>query len=395
MKNKLMKLLKSNNLLYQAYFYLGSAIMSILAIFIPVDRRMILFNSYGGKKYDDSTKAIYEKMLTDERFKDFKFIWAFHDPSMFHPPRATKIRTDGLKYFYYTLRAGCWVTNSAIERGLMYKNKKTFYLNTLHGSPIKKLGKEISKDKNYFYAKLRPKWKVDAICAQCAHDTDAFVSAFGITHEQILNSGLPRNDILATHTPEMKESIRKKLNLPADKKILLYTTTFREYSKDEMLNCIIAPPIDLARWERELGDEYAVIFSAHYEISKVLNIQNNGFIRDYSSHPVYNDLLIVSDIMICDYSSVFFDYAIMGKPMLSFGYDYHEYMQKRGMNFDLRAELPNGMVHTEDDLLEQLKALDFDDASRKTVAFREKHLRYYANASQICIDAIWEKGGYG
>ena len=132
--------------------------INVLKLFVLPDNKLILFNSYAGRKYDDSPKAIFLSMKNDSRFKGYRFVWAFHDPSKYDVADCEKIKTDGLKYFVTALKARVWITNSSFERGLRFKGRRTFYLNTWHGSPIKKMGSDIDSANQSFKSKGK-RWK--------------------------------------------------------------------------------------------------------------------------------------------------------------------------------------------------------------------------------------------
>ena len=116
-------------------------------------------------------------------------------------------------------------------------------------------------------------------------------------------------DILSKYTPEYAENLKRKLNIPDNKKIILYAPTFREYSKDSMQNCILLPPMTLTKWKKILGNEYILLFRAHYEVSKHMKITDDDFIKDMTNYPHLENLMIISDLLISDYSSIFFDYG--------------------------------------------------------------------------------------
>ena len=384
MKQKIVNFLKYNKLAFTTYYYTMSAAINLLKVFVKPDDKLLLFNSFAGRKYDDSPKAIYEIMRKDSRFKGYHFVWAFHQPEKYTVKGAKKIKTDGLQYFITALKARAWITNSSFERGLNFKGKNTFYLNTWHGSPIKKMGGDIAKDNQSFGAK--GKNKTDIMNAQSKFEANIFSKCFGIPRSHFLEVGLPRNDELANYTEHYRSELRRKLSLPSNKKVILYCPTFREYDKDENLGVVLAPPMDLKKWEKALGDEYILLMRAHYEVSKVMEIKENEFIRNVTDYPVLDELMIASDILISDYSSVFFDYSIMDKCMLHFTYDYDKYEEKRGMYFDIRKYL-NG-ASNEEDLINIL--LDLNEASEisKTQAFRNKYVNYYGKAAVQTVDCI-------
>ena len=360
-------------------------LIGILKFFVKPDDNLILINSFGGKKYDDSPKELYEAILKDERFQKYRFVWAFHEPNKFDVQGAEKIKSDTLTYFKTALMARCWISNSGIERGLSFKGKKVFYFNTWHGTPIKKMGSDISDENQSFRTKTK-KNPVDIMTAQSDFEADIFSRVFNIPRENFLMCGLPRNDVLANYTSKQREEIKAKLGLPQNKKVILYAPTFREFERDSMQNCVLKPPMNLDKWERELGDEYCILFRAHYEVGKVMNIYDNEFVRNMTTYPNLNELMIVADVLVSDYSSIFFDFSIMDKPMLHFTYDYEAYSTKRGMYFDIRDELPGS--DNEDGVIQLLKR---ENDTSRTIHFRNKYVNYSGKAVDSSLDCIWEK----
>lgn len=382
MKKRLMVLIKYFKCLYTIYFYVFGFVLSILKIFIKPDKRLILINSFGGKKYDDSPKVLYEAMIQDERFKEYKIVWAFHEPTLHNIPNS--IKADTIKYFITALRASCWISNSAIERGLSFKNKKTFYFNTWHGSPIKKMGEDIEKKNKSFRSKGRN--SIDVMVSQSDFEADIFSRAFGIPRKNFLMCGMPRNDILVHYTCEQKKEIKEKLRLPVGKKVILYAPTFREYERDKEQNCVLIPPMNIEKWQNELEDDFCLLFRAHYEVGKVMNVEDNDFVKNMTSYLNLNELMIVADVLISDYSSIFFDFSIMDKILLHFTYDYDKYEEHRGMYFDIREMLSGG--DCEEDVIKCIKNMDIAKEKEKTKIFRDKYMNYYGNATKESLDCI-------
>ncbi len=111
---------------YDLYYYLGTGLLNFLKLFVRTDERLILFNSFGGKSFNDSPRAIYEAMCRDPRFAGFRFVWAFQEPEKFTVKNGEKIKSDTLPYFLTALKARVWITNSSLERGLGFVGKHTF-----------------------------------------------------------------------------------------------------------------------------------------------------------------------------------------------------------------------------------------------------------------------------
>lgn len=258
MRKKLKGLVKYIQPLYNLYNKCGNVGMKILKWFVKPDNKLILFVCYGGKKYDDSPKMIYEAMKKDKRFRDCEFVWAFEKPEEYEKIKQ-KIKIDTLKYFMTALKARVWITNSTVERGLNFKGKRTFYFNTWHGTPIKKMGTDISENNKSFQSKGR--FQVDIMTAQGEFEADIFSRVFGIERNKFLLCGLPRNDELFSYSGEQRNTIREKLGIPKDKKVILYMPTFREFTKNAGRECILAPPIDLKKWEDVLSKGYVFLLS--------------------------------------------------------------------------------------------------------------------------------------
>lgn len=388
-KHKLKTFVKRFSILYKIYYKFGSLSINTLKFFIKPSNT-ILFVSYGGKKYDDSPKVIYEKILDDERFKDFELVWAFDNPNKFYLP-TKQIKIDTLNYYITALKSKVWITNSGIERGLDFKGKNTIYINTWHGTPLKKMGSDISSDNMSFrtYAKS----KVDIMLSQGNYESEIFSRSFDIDISKFRDIGLPRNDELANIiTNDKKQSILKNLGIIENKKIILYAPTFREYERDSMSNCVYNSPLDFNIMKKYFGEDSVLLLRMHYEISDSITITKDleKFVIDVSKYDNLNELLLISDILITDYSSIMFDYSITGKPILTYTYDFDKYTSRRGLYFDIRKELPNA-----DDMNELVeKLIDVKNNHQKyceiTENFRKKYIDKFGDSTNQIVDEIYK-----
>lgn len=378
---------KYSKALYVLYNRLGNLAIRIIKIFVKTQDDLVVFASFGGRKFDDSPKAIYEAMLKDKRFDGYKLVWAFLHPNDYDLVRGEIVKIDTLKYYKTLLRARVWITNSSMTRGLGFTGINTFELNTWHGSAIKKLGGDINKGNTSFGITIRKRNK-GVMLAQGQFDVDVFSHAFRRKVEDFRIIGLPRNDALANSTLEIKECIKEKLGIPKGKKVILYAPTFREYDKDNSNNCVLDVPLTIPKWKNNMAEDFVFLLRAHYEVVKTMNIIDDDFVKNVSAYPNLNELMIASDILISDYSSIFFDYAIQGKPMLCFAYDYDRYEHERGMYFDIRDYLP--YAENEDELIELVKLTDVTRESNATIAFQNKFVTAFGSASVKALDLIYE-----
>lgn len=388
-KRSLINLVKYNRHLYNLYFQIGSFAVKLVGKFVRKKNNLIVFSSFGGRKYDDSPRCIYEAMLNDSRFGNYEFVWALGNPDAFDIPGAKKVKCDTFEYYRTLLSAAVWVTNSTMERGLSFKPSHIFNFNTWHGTAIKLMGCDISKENTSFGSKGKEN-HTDVMLAQGQYDVDIFSRVFGVPVENFRVIGLPRNDELVNcNTEENRKRIRKQLGIQHGKKVILYAPTFREYDKDSSLNCQLCVPIDLKKWNHKLADEYVLLIRAHYEVVKMMKFEENDFVKNVSSYPNLNELMIVSDLLVSDYSSIFFDYSVQDKPMLCFAYDYEKYSSLRGMYFDIRVKLEGNSVN-EDQLIEAITRLDTEKAIEITRRFRNEFIDKSGSASKQSAEIIWK-----
>ena len=386
---RIKSLIRGSRLLYNIYYILGSLFFNLLKYLLKTDNKLILFSSYSGRKYDDSPKYIYEKMLNDIRFSKMRFVWAFIDKNEFSYVKSEKVNINSFKYWILALKARCWITNVGIERGLNVKGRNVFYLNTWHGTPIKKIGNDISYINNNFSTNVK-QWQLDILLSQSSYEAEIYSRVFGIPATKIKLIGYPRNDVLLYNECFNISKIKELLGVDFRKKVILYAPTFRESMMDENGNFLSCPPIHFDKWEQCLSSKYVVLFRAHSAVNNILNIQFNRFLIDVSTYDSLNDLMQISDILISDYSSIYFDYSIMDKPMICFAYDFDLYKAERGLYFDIRKELSDDIIENEDQLLDAILHLDYQASIQRTISFRNKYLTEYGHATARCLDILAE-----
>lgn len=377
-------ILKHNYFVNRLFNWTASSFMRAWGLFVSVDDRMIVFSGHT-RKYNDSPKALYEYMLAHPKeYGRYKCVWALEDPaSVDIPGDALKIKADTLEYFKYTLKAKYWITCVNIERSLHYKKKCCRYLNTWHGTPFKHVGNDAGVRKDYDFGTM------DLFCYASDYEKVIFKRAFGVREESLIPTGLPRNDTLYHVTKDEMLSIKTKLGLPMDKRVILYAPTWRE-SHDSGGSYIIKPPIHVEKWRDVLGKDYVVLFRMHAYSNKVLGIDFNTVVRDFSDYSEVNDLFKVSDILISDYSASMADFSILERPILCFAYDYDEYSKERGLYMNLEKEMPSGLLKTEDDVLEYILNMDYaKECERTRDMLKNKLLCYGGNATKTCLDALF------
>ncbi len=378
---KIEYLLKHNKFVQKTYVIVFSLLFRFLGLFIRPDPHRIIFQSMIGKSFGDSPRVLFDRIRNDKRFDGYKFVWAFDDPEKFHVKGAEKVKLNSLSYYIETLRAGIWITNVNIERGLRYKPKSTVYLNTWHGVPVKIIGNSQKTRSDYDYS------DVDFMCCSCEFERNIFIRDFKVRKEATVKCGMPRNDELYHIDAKLIDKYRKELNIPTDKKVILYAPTWRD-SSDGGKSYQISPPIDIDYWQRLLGDEYVMLFRMHHLTTEMMGITFNDFVRDLSDYPEINKLMIVADILISDYSATIFDYSILERPIISFAYDYEEYSQNRGFYENLCDVVCGNVFKTQEDVISHIKNMDNKKEIKKAAAIKNRYIDTDGQATEACIDFL-------
>ena len=376
-------LLKHNEIVNTCFRKTLSGVMRVWGVFVPMDDKMIIFSGHS-RKYNDSPRAIYEYMISRAQYSVFKYIWALEDPENVEiPGPAIKIKADTREYFRYTLKAKYWITCVNIERSLKYKKKNCIYLNTWHGVAFNCIGNAAGGRKDYDFS------HIDYFCYESDYQKTIFKRDFNVKEEALIPTGLPRNDVLYHVTEQEVCGLKKKLGLPADKKVIMYAPTWRD-SYDKGASYAIRPPMDLKKWKDKLQDDFVLLFRTHAYTTKLIGVEFDDFCLDFTSYPVINDLYKVSDILISDYSACIADYSILERPVICFAYDYDEYKKARGLYIDFAKEMPNGILDTEDKVIDHILTMNYQQECEKTRDMVKKRFTYLGgHATEMCVEKMF------
>lgn len=340
---------------------LGNILIKFMNI-LPIKKNKIFMFSYYGGQYGDSPKYITEYILKNYPKEKFDIVWAFTDlDSKKDLKGIRKVRVMSLRYFFELCTSKIIITNFRTTE-LFKKRKEQYYIQTWHSSlRLKKIEKdaEESLEKSYIDMAKKDSKKIDLLLSGCKYSTEIFKNSFWYKGD-ILECGTPRNDILVNCDLEVGR-IKNKLNIK-EKKVLLYAPTFR---KDGNLDVY---DIDYKRvlksLEDKYGEEWIILVKLHpHLINKSNEIEYNEKIVNATSYDDIQELLAVSDILISDYSSLIFDYLVVGKPCFLYVPDIKDYISKdRDLYFDIE-KLPFINVKSNDELIE--KIINFDEVNYK------------------------------
>ncbi|MEO3787764.1 bifunctional glycosyltransferase family 2 protein/CDP-glycerol:glycerophosphate glycerophosphotransferase [Actinocorallia sp. B10E7] len=325
-------------------------------------RDQLVFVSWKGKQCSDNPRAIADELR--RRGDDREHIWVVRDTAIAAPEGATVVRQWSRGYYKALARSKYVIANDDMPASYVKREGQT-YLQTWHGTPLKKIGFDIGQVKfasgsGYLDHLERDVAKWDLMLSPNPFSTPILRRAFRFGGD-ILETGYPRNDLL--HSPLASEHaarVRARLGIPGDKRVVLYAPTWRDdqfyaggrYRFDQRL--------DLLRARKELGHDHVFLVRGHHLIADDLYDPSYGdFVRNVTAYPDITDLYLISDVLITDYSSAMFDFAGTGRPMLFFTYDLETYRdQLRGFYFDFAERAPGPLLATSDEVLETLQNLD-------------------------------------
>ena len=219
--------------------------------------------------------------------------------------------------------------------------------------------------------------------------------AFGY-QGKMLETGYPRNDLLYNADEAKVNQIKHDLNIPHDKKVILYAPTWRDVETHEIENAQYGLELDLDLLKEALSDEYIILIRTHYLISNNLDLSNfTDFAINVSNYDDIAELYLISDILITDYSSVFFDFANLRRPILFYTYDLEEYENElRGFYIDIKSEVPGPLLMTSEEVLDAIEHIDeiADEFSDKYDEFYDRFCSLDDGmASKRIVEEVWER----
>ena len=342
----------------------------------------IVFASFGGR-YSDNPRAIAEALAARTASGDdredgaipVEALWVADPAHRAGFPAGTATVAAGSAAMVAALEAADVVVSNNHLDVEWERRAGTTYLQTWHGTPLKRLHDDVRWAPEGELVRLdRDVAKWDALLSQNHASTALFRRAFGWDGE-VLESGYPRNDVLSSPRADgIRARVRARLGIDEGATVVLYAPTWR----DDLARAgggDVELHLDLDDVARRLGPDHVVLLRLHYLVAQRLAVGDRPGVLDVSAHPDISELYLASDVLVTDYSSAMFDFAVTGRPMVFFAHDLADYSDRlRGLYFDLEAIAPGPVVATSRavvDALAELPALAGGHAGAYA-AFRER-----------------------
>jgi CDP-ribitol ribitolphosphotransferase len=189
-----------------------------------------------------------------------------------------------------------------------------------------------------------------------------YAEGFGIPEENVVATGIPRTDVFfdQSYQKQIKENLYKEYPFLKNKKVILFAPTFRGNGQQSAYYPMEV--LDLDKLYHRLKEEYVFILKIHPFVKNDISIpyEYSDFFYNFSGYREVNNLLFVTDLLITDYSSVCFEFALLNRPMLFFAFDVEDYVQKRDFYFDYHKFIPGPLVRTTDEIIEKIINHDFE-----------------------------------
>lgn len=335
-----------------------------------IEKDKIVFINFNGKGYGDNPKYIAEEIIKQKL--PYKLIWLTKDNSEVFPAEIHSVKFRTIKAIYELATAGCIITNVKNDLRLN-KRKGQYVIQTWHASLSPKMLEQEAihqLSKKYINESRKNSEQTDLFISNSHLMTQQIYQSFWYQGE-VYECGLPRNDVLIKDSELTRKEVRRKLNINDSTFVVLYTPTFRDNG------AITAYSLDyrgvIESFQDRGNSDVQIWVRLHPNISKVKNASIlDSTIVDFTNYPDIQELIVASDVLITDYSSTMFDYALMGKPVFLFAQDIRDYDKMRGLK-KFYFQLPFPICSTNEQLTNSIRKFDTDDYLLKLESFMKEY----------------------
>ncbi|MEV4757248.1 bifunctional glycosyltransferase family 2 protein/CDP-glycerol:glycerophosphate glycerophosphotransferase [Micromonospora sp. NPDC049559] len=338
-----------------------------------IDPSLALYAAYWYRGYACNPAAIYEKAR--ELAPGVRGVWVVRRDKVSTLPPGVAYVVAGSRAYYRALARAKYLINNVNWPNNVVKRPGSVHVMTHHGTPLKVMGLD---QQDYpggvqdpdFAGQMRRADRWDFSVTANAFTTQMWERAYPCRYET-LETGYPRNDRLANATAADVEAARAKLGIAPGQRVVLYAPTHREHHPG------YHPPFDPAELVEALGPDAQLLMRSHYFHDRAHapgTARQAERVRDVSAYPSVEELYLASDVLVTDYSSLMFDYAILDRPIVVYAPDWQAYRLVRGVYFDITAEPPGAVATTFADLLDLFRtgAVDNDAAVKARGQFRRR-----------------------
>lgn len=309
----------------------------------------VLLASYLGETCTDSQLAI-DRHLAATR-PDLERVWGVRDWSVRVPEGARAVLLDSAEWYAAVAASRFLCRNIDFGPWLRLRPEQA-YLQTFHGYPFKSMGRDFWRSKGFppgqvrhFASRASGEW--DLILVPSEECEAYYRDQYGYTGA-VLAAGYPRTDVLVTaDAAQVRRDVLARIGVPEDRTVVLYAPTFRDTLTTRVYAARRFDDLDLGELTRRLGPEYVVLVRGHNNNQREADrVGRAATIVDVTDYPDINELTLAADVAVLDYSSLRFDWAITGKPMVFFVPDLESYFGLRAPLFPFEESAPGPWART-------------------------------------------------
>jgi CDP-glycerol glycerophosphotransferase len=348
-----------------------------------IKNNKIVFCNFFGKGYGCSLKYIAEEIIKQKL--NYDLVWLVNSDKYFFPQEIRTVKYNSISSFYELATAGIWIDNQN-KSMFVKKRKNQYYIQVWHGGyPLKKLGIDNpeNKDKKNILYNSRI---INLRISNCVFRSNIFRNAY-LYKGEILECGLPRNDIFINQRKKIKKDVLKYYKcLPTDT-LILYAPTWRFDREISVysLDCSM-----LYKYYKRKGIECKILIRLHYNISEKQYLFSYGNeIINATNYDDIQELMYAADILITDYSNIMFEFSLMYKPCFLFATDITKYSEQRGFYFELYKDLPFSIASTNEELIKNIENFDSTIYAAKIKKYmKQVGAKESGTASRQVVDRI-------
>lgn len=324
---------------------------------LPVNNKKVVFCNFYGRGYGDNPKYIVQKLLKDDANLSLYWLVKNNKETLSLPKEIIACKTTSIVRIYHLATAKVWVDNCR-KHFPVFKKRNQFFVQTWHGFALKKIEKDAAESFSKFFVKTAPQNSklIDCIISDSDFMTKIYENSFWYDGP-VYKWGSPRNDILVSNTVDFKTKICNCFNIPTTKNLVIYAPTFRNNLSTDVYSLDFLRLKDAC--ERRFGGDFAVLVRLHPNIAtKSKNIDyDNINIINATYYPDLQEILAACDIVVSDYSSLMFDFALSGRPCFQFAVDIEDYKKDRDFYFEI-DNLPFPLAESNDELEKNILLFD-------------------------------------
>ncbi|MCX4477349.1 CDP-glycerol glycerophosphotransferase family protein [Streptomyces cellulosae] len=349
----------------------------------PLDPHLAVYSAFSHRGMLGDPAAVYR--AARELAPHIRGVWVVADEERAAtlPPGTPYVLPDTPEYRRVTGRATYFV-NNVNWAGTLVKRQGSVHVHTHHGTPLKYAGADLLEKPGarlHFdvpqMLRRADRWDYGLVANR--HSELVWERAFPC-HFTSLRSGSPRNDVLVRGDEERARATRERLGIPEGDTVVLYAPTRRDYRRDGLVE-----RIDLARFAADLGEGRTLVVRLHPTLADgparglgLSELHRRGVLVDATDEPEVQDVLLAADVLVTDYSSVMFDYALLDRPVVVHADDWDAFRASRGAYLDVTAEAPGHVTRSYRELAWLFASGTWADeeSARLRAAFRERFCEY-------------------